>query len=50
MTAEKLLAEARVFFTEENIKRLKSIPLADKAAQGVRALRWDCDKGMVKSG
>ena len=49
VAAEKLIAEAQVFFTEANIKRLKSIPLADKAAQAVRALRWDCDKGMVKS-
>lgn len=48
-TAEKLIAEAQVFFTEENIKRLKSIPLTDKAAQTVRRLHWDCEKGMVKS-
>ena len=50
VAAANLIAEAQVFFTEENIKRLKSIPLADKAAQAVRALRWDCGKGMVKSG
>ena len=48
--AEKLIADARVFFTEENINRLKSIPLDDKAARTVRALRWDRDKEMVKGG
>ncbi|GGK55450.1 hypothetical protein [Amphritea balenae] len=48
--AEKLIADARVFFTEENINRLKSIPLDDKAARAVRALRWDRDKEMVKGG
>ncbi len=49
VTAENLTIEARLFFTEENIKRLKSIPLSDKAAKTVRTVRWDCDKGVVKS-
>lgn len=44
VTAEKLLIEAQLFFTEQNIERLKSIPLPDKAAKTVRALRWDCDR------
>jgi hypothetical protein len=50
VTAETLVTEAQFFFTEENIQRLKSIPLPDKAAQAVRTLRWDCDKGVLKSG
>ncbi|OMH39493.1 hypothetical protein [Motiliproteus sp. MSK22-1] len=48
--AEKLIAEAQLFFSEENLERLKSIPLTPKAAQTVRTLRWDCEKGdVVKS-
>lgn len=48
--AEKLVLEAQLFFTEENIKRLKSIPLPSDAAKIVSTLRWDCHQGGVKSG
>lgn len=50
VAAEKLVIEAQLFFTEENIKRLNSIPLPIEAAKMVSTLRWDCDKGVVKSG
>ncbi len=50
VAAEKLLIEAQLFFTEENIKRLHSIPLPNEAAKRVSTLRWDCAKGGVKSG
>ena len=48
--AEKLISEAQLFFAEENLERLKSIPLAPKAAKTVRTLRWDCDNGDVIKG
>ncbi|MEH6472962.1 MAG: hypothetical protein V7752_17115 [Halopseudomonas sp.] len=50
VAAEKLVIEAQLFFTEENINRLKSIPLPNEAAEIVSTLRWDCDKGVVISG
>ncbi|MCW8887004.1 MAG: hypothetical protein OQK12_17395 [Motiliproteus sp.] len=50
VAAEKLVNEAQLFFTEENMKRLKSIPLSPEAAKMVSTLRWDCDKGVVKNG
>ncbi len=47
-SAEKLLQQAQLFFTPENTERLKSIPLAGKAATQLATLHWDCDQGMVK--
>jgi len=44
--AEQLIAEGRSFFTESNLKRLRSVPLDDQAALQVRNLHWNCDKGM----
>jgi len=50
VAAETLIAEAQIFFTDDNIKRLHSIPLEDKAAKAFRSFRWDCDKGAAKKG
>ncbi len=46
--AEALIEEARQFFTDENINKLKSIPLPDKAAKVVRGIAWVEDKGLVQ--
>lgn len=46
--AESLVTEGRLFFTAENMERLKSIPLSEKNAKLTRTLRWDCDKATAK--
>lgn len=47
-TAEQLIAEAQLFFKEDNMKRLSSIPIEEKASRTLRNLRWDYDKGALK--
>lgn len=46
--AEILIEDAHRFFTEENISRLRSIPLPDKAAKIVRGIAWVEDQGLVQ--
>ena len=46
--AESLVTGGRLFFTAENMERLKSIPLSEKNAKLTRTLRWDCDKATAK--
>ncbi len=46
--AEYLVKAGRAFFNTGNFERLKSIPLSQKSARRVRALRWNSDKGMAK--
>jgi len=43
--AEALIAAGRLFFTEANLQRLRSIPLSEPAEQVLRNLRWDCEAG-----
>ncbi|MBN3561281.1 hypothetical protein [Aliamphritea spongicola] len=47
-SGEQLIAEASLFFTPENLQRLASLPLEDKARQKIRKLQWDCDKGTAR--
>ncbi|MEH6625996.1 MAG: hypothetical protein V7739_06115 [Motiliproteus sp.] len=47
--AENLIAEAQLFFCDDNIKRLQSVPLSETAAKKVRSLDWNCDQGAAKT-
>ncbi len=48
--AQLLIENARLFFSEDNIERLNSLPLSEEAARKVRSMHWDSDKGMPKRG
>ncbi len=46
--AELLVEQGHIFFTNENLKQLNSIPVSEKSAKRIKSLRWDCETGTLK--